>query len=199
MFESVNSVEPLEAEDKPKARRGLFRAEPVEPVNIPNDPRSVKDQFYVVQKGDKRKYYSDYHQKHLAITATDKVIRTHLSDPKTVSAVVDLAKARGWESIRAKGTDEFKAEVWIEGSLRGMKVEGYAPNETNKQELARRQAQQSAQSAPTTQAVPVQAAKPQAKASEDMWAAKAANGAAIAKKSGRVRTQTNGINEHLHA
>src|SRR6059058_4872260 len=120
MFERINSIEPMDEGAKERDRvRGIFKKQPIEPASIPNDPPSVKGRFYVVQSGEKRKYYYDFQQKQLAITASPKAIRTNLSDKETVAAMVDLAQARGWKSIRARGSQEFRAEVWVEGQTRG--------------------------------------------------------------------------------
>jgi hypothetical protein len=45
-----------------------------------------------------------------------------------------------WDELRVKSTDEFRREVWLEASSRGIHVDGYKPSELDKAELERRSA-----------------------------------------------------------
>jgi hypothetical protein len=48
--------------------------------------------------------------------------------------MIDMAEARGWTAIKAKGTKEFRQQVWVEASRRGLNMKGYKPS---KEDLAR--------------------------------------------------------------
>ncbi|MFP1132635.1 LPD7 domain-containing protein [Asticcacaulis sp. W401b] len=71
----------------------------------------------------------------VAFEAKPKAISTKLDDPVVAAAMVDLAEARGWDSLKVKGSETFKREVWMQASARGLEVEGYAPREVDKVRL----------------------------------------------------------------
>jgi hypothetical protein len=52
-------------------------------------------------------------------------------------AGVELARAKGWETIRVAGSDKFKAEAWFHASSAGLRVEGYEPTEQDLERLGR--------------------------------------------------------------
>lgn len=71
----------------------------------------------------------------------DKGLHTSKSDKDTVTAMLDMAQSKGWESIKLKGSEEFKREAWMEAQMRGIKTKGYEPSEKDKLELQARQAE----------------------------------------------------------
>lgn len=136
-----------------EARGSFFRRRPVEPVQ----PDAVARQhgLYMTEKRSTRRYYADYQQKREVMRAEPKRITTKLDDKQTVSAMLDLAQSRGWETVRLRGTPDFQREAWVQAQLRGMTAEGYKPTATDRQEAARRKV-----AAAPAEAVPVQAAAP---------------------------------------
>ena len=54
--------------------------------------------------------------------------------------MLDLAQARGWQSVKLRGADSFKREAWVQAQVRGMQTEGYQPKATDVQEAQRRTA-----------------------------------------------------------
>jgi hypothetical protein len=62
---------------------------------------------------------------------------------EVVRSLVEIAKARGWDSITIKGTDEFRQSVWKEATLSGLGVAGYKPTPIDLAELANRPANNS--------------------------------------------------------
>jgi hypothetical protein len=142
MFDRTNAIEPgVSATERPVQRSRFLRPRPLEPSSIADDPPSIRQRFYILQRGETRLYYADYQQKQLAITADKARIRTTLDDRATVGAMLDLARARGWESIKLKGSESFKREAWVQAQLSGIAVTGYKPSETDKQEIERRLAE----------------------------------------------------------
>ncbi|MDD7973994.1 LPD7 domain-containing protein, partial [Roseinatronobacter alkalisoli] len=63
---------------------------------------------------------------------------TKAADKATALDMVNLAAHRGWESMKVTGPQDFRREMWIEGAAKGIKVEGYKPNERDIEEAARR-------------------------------------------------------------
>src|SRR5690349_16205266 len=67
-----------------------------------------------------------------------KRITARLDDRQTVSAILDLAQARGWQTIGLCGSDSFKRGAWLQAQVRGMDTEGYRPQAMDMQEAERR-------------------------------------------------------------
>ncbi len=130
--------EPAPVQAVREARGSLFRRRPAEP----DKPDAVAQQhgLYTAAKGSTRRYYADYQQKQEVMRADPKRISTKLDDKQTVSAMLDLAQSRGWDTVRLKGTVDFQREAWVQAQVRGMKAEGYRPTATDQQEATRRKA-----------------------------------------------------------
>ena len=92
----------------------------------------------MAERRSTRIYYTDYQQKSEVMRAAPQRITTRLDDRQTVSAMLDLAQARGWQSVKLRGTDSFKREAWVQAQVRGMQTEGYQPKATDMQEAQRR-------------------------------------------------------------
>ncbi len=52
--------------------------------------------------------------------------------------MIELAAHRGWSSMKVKGPEEFRREMWIEGTAQGIDVKGYRPNDKDRAEAERR-------------------------------------------------------------
>ncbi len=133
---ATDDTSPIQA--VPEPRGSIFRRRQAEP----DKPDAVAHQhgLYTAEKGSTRRYYADYQQKQEVMRADTKRISTKLDDKQTVSAVLDLAQSRGWDTVRVKGTADFQREAWVQAQVRGMKAEGYRPSATDQQEAARRKA-----------------------------------------------------------
>lgn len=73
------------------------------------------------------KFYFRDDENKLAFEDKGKRLATEHNDPEIARSMVELAQAKGWSTIKLKGTDEFKREVWLQASLKGMDVQGYKP------------------------------------------------------------------------
>jgi hypothetical protein len=172
-FDNGNSIEPA-APARPAAVRKsdssempIREATPAEmralrsrpaPDDIETDAVARRHNLYMAERRSTRIYYTDYQQKSEVMRAAPARITTKLDDRQTVSAMLDLAQARGWQSVKLRGTDNFKREAWVQAQVRGMQTEGYQPKATDMQEAQRR----------TVAATPV---APPAKASAEATAA----------------------------
>src|ERR1700761_6689117 len=152
-FDNGNSIEPaapprLAAARKPDpADIPIGEATPTEmrtlrsrpaPQNIETDAVARRHNLYMAERRSTRIYYTDYQQKSEVMRAAAQRITTRLDDRQTVSAMLDLAQARGWQSVKLRGTDSFKREAWVQAQVRGMRTEGYQPKATDMQEARRR-------------------------------------------------------------
>ncbi|HYH37642.1 MAG TPA: LPD7 domain-containing protein [Azospirillum sp.] len=94
--------------------------------------------FTVEEAGGERRYYDDPGRRGLALTATDRTIRTEREDRTTVAAMVALAAARGWTEIDIAGSAAFRREAWIEARARGLAARGHEPTQPDIREAERR-------------------------------------------------------------
>jgi hypothetical protein len=135
------------------------------------DAVAKRHNLYTADKWSSRVYYADYQQKSEVMRANSNRITTKLDDRQTVSAMLDLAQARGWQSINLRGTESFKREAWVQAQVRGIATEGYQPKTTDMQEAERRKvaatpvaqpakAPAEASAASTTKPAPAKTGKP---------------------------------------
>ena len=59
-------------------------------------------------------------------------LTTEHEDPAVIHGMLLLAQAKGWTSLRVKGSDTFKAEAWMSATLAGIEVQGYHPREIDR-------------------------------------------------------------------
>jgi hypothetical protein len=98
----------------------------------PTLPQSLAKRYLVAEN---RFYFRD-DPNLVAFEDMGKRLSTEHNDPMVARSMVELAHAKNWESLRVKGTDEFKREVWLAASLRGLDVEGYQPRAIDVTRLA---------------------------------------------------------------
>jgi len=65
-------------------------------------------------------------------------LTTEHEDPTVIHGMLLLAQAKGWTSLRVKGSDTFKAEAWMQATMVGIEVQGYQPREIDRARLAER-------------------------------------------------------------
>lgn len=56
-------------------------------------------------------------------------LSTHKDDRTTVADMVSIAQAKGWTSFTVRGSETYRRNAWIEGSLAGLEVQGFRPAE----------------------------------------------------------------------
>lgn len=57
------------------------------------------------------------------------------NDDRVAKAMATMAEAKGWKTIKVSGHPDFKREVWMEASLRGIEARGYKPSEQDLKDL----------------------------------------------------------------
>lgn len=105
-------------QDADKARRDSERAE----------LRGEVEKQFLVRNG---KYYFKDNSNRLAIEDRGNKLVSAEKDSRVAVSMAKLAEAKGWDSIKVKGSPEFQREVWLEASSRGVKVQGYKPTEAD--------------------------------------------------------------------
>jgi hypothetical protein len=135
----ARKLDPVESpirEATPTEMRAL-RSRPA-PHDCETDAVARRHNLYMAERRSTRIYYTDYQQKSEVMRAAPARITTRLDDRQTVSAMLDLVQARGWQSVKLRGTDSFKREAWVQAQVRGMQTEGYQPKATDRHEAQRR-------------------------------------------------------------
>ncbi|RUR71883.1 hypothetical protein EJP67_33035 [Variovorax guangxiensis] len=118
------------------------RANTVDRERSPKDQDDDKKEFVTPEALRKRylqadtKFYFRDDENRLAFEDKGKRLATDHNDPAIALSMVELAQAKGWNALKLKGSDEFKREVWLQASLRGMEVQGYEPRDVDRAKLA---------------------------------------------------------------
>ena len=86
--------------------------------------RVVGSKFYVKDQPGK-----------VAFKDTGKSIITASNDERISRSMVTMAKAKGWKTIKASGHPDFQRQIWLDGSLEGLEVRGYTPDEKDRKLL----------------------------------------------------------------
>jgi hypothetical protein len=74
----------------------------------------------------------------VAITDHGNRISVHSRAESAVRASLQLSKGKGWESVKATGSEEFKRLTWLIGSEMGLAIQGYEPSKSDREELKQR-------------------------------------------------------------
>lgn len=53
-------------------------------------------------------------------------------DNDSIKAIMDVAEARGWTSVKLRGTEEFRRAAYFEAASRGLQTVGYAPTDAER-------------------------------------------------------------------
>jgi hypothetical protein len=101
-------------------------------------PVSYHDRFLVTKAKGQQDLYRSYDDTRPAIIDKGDQLSTRNADRGTAMDMIELASHRGWQSLKAKGPEEFRREMWIEGTAQGLKVQGYRPTEKDQEEANRR-------------------------------------------------------------
>ncbi|MDH6261711.1 LPD7 domain-containing protein [Bradyrhizobium sp. BR13661] len=116
-------------------------------VTVSTFPDRIRRKYYVVANDagkdgsdHEARLYADERREYLAFKATDDRLVTRLAAAEVIRDMVRVAQHRQWEALHARGSVEFRREAWLEASARGIKVQGYQPNELDQQALADRRA-----------------------------------------------------------
>lgn len=83
---------------------------------------------------DNKFYFPD---KTAAFDDKGQKLATKSENQEVIASMVDIAKARGWEKITVKGTEEFRRAAWLEASMNGLEVSGYRPTAIEEAHLAK--------------------------------------------------------------
>lgn len=110
-------------------------------------PDRIRRKYYVVASesdkdgsGREARLYADERKEYLAFRSTDDRLVTRIAAAAVIRDMVSVARHRQWEALHVRGSVEFRREAWLEASTRGIEVQGYQPNELDRQGLTDRRA-----------------------------------------------------------
>jgi len=115
-------------------------------------PESVARRFLKVES----EYY--FQDRTPAFSDRGSKLATRGANLEVVRSMVEIAKARGWDTITVKGTEEFRRSAWMEATQDGLTVAGYKPTSLDLAALANRPANNTVDKGvfPSKVSVPVQ-------------------------------------------
>lgn len=88
-------------------------------------PKTLLNKYHLVD----HKFHFRNDPDKVAFEDTGKTLKTTSDDKEIAKSMVELAEAKGWDTLKVKGTEEFKRTVWLEASLKGLNVKGYEPRD----------------------------------------------------------------------
>jgi len=65
----------------------------------------------------------------------DHIAITNGKNLNAIKASLQLAKDKGWQSVKATGSLEFQRQTWLMGRQLNIEIQGYTPSEQDKEEL----------------------------------------------------------------
>ena len=94
-------------------------------------PDTLKTRYHAVGG----KFYSAADGKTVLFEDKGRQLKTSLQDPQTVKDMLEVVKAKGWDSIKISGSKEFRQMMFIEAAAQGIKTSGYTPTQTDLQQV----------------------------------------------------------------
>ncbi|WP_120632548.1 LPD7 domain-containing protein [Ruegeria sp. EL01] len=101
-------------------------------------PASFQERFILTKEQDRQELFRSYDDTRPAISDRGDSLRTKNADRGTAMDMIELAAHRSWSSMKVTGPEEFRREMWIEGTAQGIRVQGYRPNDKDRAEADRR-------------------------------------------------------------
>lgn len=90
-------------------------------------PKTLLNKYHLVD----HKFHFRNDPDKVAFEDSGKTLKTDSNDKEIARSMIELAQAKKWDTIKVKGTEEFKRTVWLEASLKGMNVNGYKPKDVD--------------------------------------------------------------------
>jgi hypothetical protein len=104
-------------------------------------PQRLARKYYVTQAAhgaDERRVYADERGEYLVFKDQGHRLTTRRHEGVVVRDLVAIAVHRDWSALRVSGSEPFRRQVWLEASVSGIEVSGYAPSQLDREALARR-------------------------------------------------------------
>lgn len=130
------------AQTEDRAPEGSVEPTSPQPTKTPDErfsmPASFQERFILTKAADRQELFRSYDDRRPAISDRGESLHTKSADRSTAMDMIELAAHRGWSSMKMKGPEAFRREMWIEGTAQSIRVQGYRPNEKDRAEAERR-------------------------------------------------------------
>lgn len=114
------------------APRGSEEAAAMRWAPLGNPPETVRKRY--LRAGNQYFLKDAPHQ--LAFEDIGPYLVTEHNRPDVVESMMDMVRAKAWGRIRVSGHEQFRREVWVQATLRGIEVSGYEPKAVDFARLA---------------------------------------------------------------
>jgi hypothetical protein len=139
---SAETVKENSVSREPSEQEKIDEREGRKPSRVKYDyvvPSNIQANYvHTNNVGESEKFFHRDNSKVVAFEDKGERLNTKNEDTKTIGAMLDVAKVKGWESIAVNGSAEFRREAWLEGQSQGLDVRGHKPNEKDFAELEQR-------------------------------------------------------------
>ncbi len=125
-----------------KVQEGSVEPDAPQPAKSREDrfalPPSFEDRFILTRDLGRQDMYRAYDDTRPTISDRGDSLHTRNADRSTAMDMIELAAHRGWSSMKVRGPEDFRREMWIEATAQGIRVQGYRPNDKDRAEADRR-------------------------------------------------------------
>lgn len=140
---AVNTVEPVKTRAKKNGQeQDLADTEGHRPVSLERGdlPATLAKRYFTEEVRGATLLYAGAGAKTPAIRDEGgRLSTTESNNPAIARDMALIALHRGWSTIKVRGEDDFRREVWLEARTLGLEVKGWKPRQRDEQELAARQ------------------------------------------------------------
>lgn len=113
-----------DVEEPELPRSEALEHRPILDLTYERPPQHLQSRYIVAKNGQ---YLSA--DNHTTVLFEDKgnALKTAKSDQQTIQDMLEVAKAKGWDSIKISGSTEFKSMMYVAAESQGIKTTGYKP------------------------------------------------------------------------
>ncbi|HHY5275064.1 TPA: LPD7 domain-containing protein [Neisseria meningitidis] len=113
-----------DVEEPELPRSEALEHRPILDLTYERPPKHLQSRYIVAKNGQ---YLSA--DNHTTVLFEDKgnALKTAKSDQQTIQDMLEVAKAKGWDSIKILGSPEFKSMMYVAAESQGIKTTGYKP------------------------------------------------------------------------
>lgn len=121
------AVKPAAGTGKPLGKKGdgpenAIRPKPVFEKTGYDVPKSVSNR-YVAHEGK----FLDRRSETVHFEDKGRSLSTASEDREVIAHMVEVAKAKNWDELQLKGSEEFRRQAWIAAELAGVPTRGFKP------------------------------------------------------------------------
>ncbi|PIT55625.1 LPD7 domain-containing protein [Snodgrassella alvi] len=121
--EQETATEPNTEKNQTQTSSASEKKQPITDLKYKAPPDHLADR-YIVANGQ---YLSIKNGTTVLFEDKGRKISTPRADAQTIRDMLEVAKAKGWDSIKLSGTPEFKSMMYVAAESQGIRTRGYKP------------------------------------------------------------------------